>query len=93
MKEGAQRFETGLLGSRIFRMAKWGKGEIAVGDAICEAADGQIMETCRKILRTLPFTLRETGSYLRVFSRGMIGTDLFCKRITLTQGNMDWRVG
>ena len=73
-------------------MAEWGKGEIAVGDAICETADGQIMETYRT-LHTLPFTLREMGSHLRVFSRGVIRTDLFCKRITPTQGNMDWRVG
>ena len=53
VKEGAQRFKTDLLSSRIDRMAEWGKGKITVGDAIHEIADGQIMESCRKVLHTL----------------------------------------
>lgn len=73
-------------------MAEKAKGEIAAGDAISEEADGQIMENCRKFLHTLPFTLRETGRPPSIFSRGMIGTDFFYKRITLTQSEI-WNVG
>lgn len=51
----------------------------------------QAIRPCRDLQENLPnfpFTLRVMGRHLRVFSRAMIGTDLFCKRITLTQSEI-----
>lgn len=52
---------------------------IAAEDALSEAADGQIMERLAEKLCNVPNTLREKKSHLR----GMIETDLFCKKKSL----------
>lgn len=79
------------LDSRIVRMAAWTKEDIAAGDALSEAANGQILEGLAGKLLYFPFCTEGDGKPSRVFSRGMIETDLFCKRITVTQSEIQNR--
>lgn len=51
----------------------------------------QIMEGLAGKLLYFPFRTEGDGKPLRVFSRGMVGTDLFCKRVTLTQSEISNR--
>lgn len=53
---------TGDLSSRVIQLAEWSKREIAVADAISEAANGQIMEGLAEKLYILSLLLREIGN-------------------------------
>lgn len=93
----------GLFGKGIFCQTQIkGRRELRSGNQLARFKDcqddwrkeegvglgGSRSDHDRKFLCMLPFPRRELESCPAVFSRGVIGSDFFCKRLILTQSEI-----